>query len=46
MPKCPRHKIDLVLFCPACRGAVTSKQKAESSRRNGSLGGRPRRKVS
>jgi hypothetical protein len=39
--KCPIHKIDLVCFCPACRGAARSKRKAESSRANGFLGGRP-----
>ena len=43
MPKCPVHKIDLVCFCPACRGSVRSKRKAASSRENGKLGGRPRK---
>src|SRR5260370_39340041 len=41
MHKCPKHHIDLVSFCPACRGAVRSKRKAISSRKNGKLGGRP-----
>jgi hypothetical protein len=43
MPKCQVHKIDLVSFCPACRGSVRSARKAASSRRNGMLGGRPRK---
>ena len=42
--KCPIHKIDLVCYCPACRGAVTSKRKAAASRTNGRLGGRPQQK--
>lgn len=40
--KCPIHKIDLVCYCPACRGEQTSKRKAASSRQNGKLGGRPK----
>lgn len=40
--QCPVHKVDLVCFCPACRGAVTSVRKARSSRHNGMRGGRPR----
>jgi len=40
--KCPIHKIELVCYCPACRGEVTSKRKEESSRANGKLGGRPK----
>jgi hypothetical protein len=43
MRKCPQHHIDLVSFCPACRGSVRSKRKALSSRKNGKLGGRPRK---
>jgi hypothetical protein len=43
MPKCPKHHINLVSFCPACRGSVRSKRKAISSRENGKLGGRPRK---
>ena len=43
MAKCQVHKIDLVSFCPACRGSVRSKRKAASSRANGRLGGRPRK---
>jgi len=43
MSKCPTHKIDLVQFCPACRGSVRSKRKAASSRRNGAFGGRPKK---
>jgi len=43
MAKCQIHKIDLVSFCPACRGSVRSKRKAASSRKNGMLGGRPRK---
>src|SRR5437773_12018573 len=40
MNRCPIHKVPLVCFCPACRGAVRSKRKAQSSRENGKLGGR------
>src|SRR5262249_50747647 len=40
---CPTHKIPLVCYCPACRGEKTSERKALSSRKNGKLGGRPRR---
>ena len=39
--KCPVHRIDLVFFCPACRGSMRSKRKAATSRKNGQLGGRP-----
>lgn len=45
MAKCPKHRIDLVSFCPACLGSVRSKRKAVQSRKNGKLGGRPRKKV-
>ena len=41
--KCKIHGVPLVCFCPACRGTVQSKRKAESSRENGKLGGRPRK---
>lgn len=41
-PKCPIHKVELVCYCPVCRGAVSSKRKAASSRENGKLGGRPK----
>jgi len=40
--KCPIHKIELICYCPACRGSLTSKRKAASSRENGKLGGRPK----
>jgi hypothetical protein len=40
--KCPIHKVEMVCYCPVCRGSVTSKRKAESSRENGRLGGRPK----
>ncbi len=40
--KCPIHKVELICYCPACRGGVTSKRKAASSRNNGKLGGRPK----
>jgi hypothetical protein len=43
MPKCPIHKIELICYCPACRGSITSERKAKSSRENGKLGGRPRK---
>ena len=42
--KCPIHNIDLVCYCPACRGSAKSKRKAAASRKNGKLGGRPRQK--
>jgi hypothetical protein len=45
MPKCPIHKINLVCFCPACRGEKTSKKKSKASRENGKLGGRPLKKL-
>ncbi len=41
---CPTHKCKLVQFCPACRGSVSSAIKAKTARKNGKLGGRPRRK--
>lgn len=41
--KCRIHKIPLICYCPACRGAAKSAQKAESSRMNGLRGGRPRK---
>ena len=43
MMRCKIHKVPLVCFCPACRGAAKSKAKAEAARRNGKLGGRPRK---
>jgi hypothetical protein len=39
--KCKIHRILLVCYCPACRGSVRSERKAQSSRKNGKLGGRP-----
>ena len=42
--KCTDCGHALVSFCPACRGRITSERKAESSRRNGLLGGLPRKK--
>lgn len=39
--KCKIHGVPLVCYCPACRGAVQSERKAQSSRANGQLGGRP-----
>ncbi len=42
--KCSLHNIELVCFCPACRGSVTSRRKAEASRKNGKRGGRPAKK--
>jgi len=41
--KCAVHHVNLVFFCPACRGEKTSTRKAKSSRKNGLKGGRPRR---
>ncbi len=40
VPRCKVHNIPMVCYCPACRGEVSSERKAESSRRNGLLGGR------
>jgi hypothetical protein len=41
-PKCKIHGVPLVCFCPACRGSVRNRRKAEASRQNGHLGGRPK----
>ena len=38
---CKVHGVSLVCYCPACRGSVRSKHKAEASRENGKQGGRP-----
>lgn len=44
MQSCPVHpSVKLVVYCPACRGAVRSERKAEASRANGKRGGRPKR---
>ena len=45
---CPKHDhpVELVKFCPSCIGGVKSKKKAAASRRNGALGGRPKKKKS
>ena len=40
--ECSIHKIELVTYCPACRGSATSKRKVRASRENGKLGGRPK----
>jgi hypothetical protein len=39
--RCAIHNIPLVCYCPACRGAISSKRTAKSSRENGKKGGRP-----
>jgi hypothetical protein len=42
---CKIHRdVQLVCYCPACRGEATSKRKAQAARENGKLGGRPRNK--
>lgn len=41
--RCEIHDIELICYCPACRGSVRSRRKAEASRENGRLGGRPPR---
>jgi len=39
---CRKHPdVEPILVCPACLGSKTSQAKAESSARNGKLGGRP-----
>jgi hypothetical protein len=43
-PKCKIHGIRLISYCPACLGSSRSKRKAEASRENGKLGGRPPKK--
>jgi hypothetical protein len=40
--KCSIHHVELIRYCPACRGSAKSKRKAEASRENGKLGGRPK----
>lgn len=40
--KCPIHNVEMVCYCPVCRGGATSKRKATTSRINGKLGGRPK----
>jgi hypothetical protein len=40
--KCSIHNIEMICYCPACRGSVTSKAKRNASRENGKLGGRPK----
>ena len=40
--KCPIHHVELICYCPACRGSVASKAKSSASRENGKLGGRPK----
>jgi len=40
--KCPIHHVQMICYCPACRGSVTSKAKRNASRENGKLGGRPK----
>jgi hypothetical protein len=40
--RCPIHDVEMICYCPACRGAVSSKRKAAASRENGKLGGRPK----
>ena len=41
--KCHIHpNVEMICYCPACRGSVKSKAKRSASRENGKLGGRPK----
>jgi len=40
--KCPIHKIEMICYCPACRGSAQTERKAQSARENGMKGGRPK----
>lgn len=40
--KCVKHNTDLVVFCPKCRGEITSERKKITSAENGRKGGRPK----
>lgn len=41
--KCTIHNIQLICYCPACRGSISSQRKTRTSRANGLLGGRPKK---
>jgi hypothetical protein len=41
--KCKIHDVALICYCPTCRASVRSERKAEASRQNGKLGGRPQK---
>ena len=44
---CRVHNVEMICFCPACAGVKgglsRSKAKGRASRRNGKLGGRPKK---
>jgi len=40
--KCSIHHVEMICYCPACRGSATSRAKRKASRENGKLGGRPK----
>ena len=40
--RCLIHNVELICYCPACRGSITSARKVKASRSNGKLGGRPK----
>jgi hypothetical protein len=43
MSRCPIHNVELISFCPGCRGAIITLRKSKASRQNGKKGGRPKK---